>query len=143
MGDAIRREPGQAELDGVNGQRRCDKVRSAAAGPREHEFCTGRDEYRAELQRHGIGCREHLQLPGPGNECREEPERILRRGECGDRFAYDRSSQIALNKDGSWRKSLKSVSLFGVLWTTNDGFEIVASSEVIRAALDRKVRQRW
>ena len=77
------------------------------------------------------------------NECREEPERILRRGECGDRFAYDRSSQIALNEDGSWRKSLKSVSLFGVLWATNNVLEIVASSEVIRAALDRKVTQRW
>ena len=36
-----------------------------------------------------------------------KPERILRRVECGDRFAYDRSSQIALNEDGSWRKSFK------------------------------------
>jgi hypothetical protein len=56
---------------------------------REHEFCTGRDEHWDKLQRHGIGRWEHLQLPGPGNECREEPERILRRGECGDRFAYE------------------------------------------------------
>ena len=72
-----------------------------AAGPRKHKFCAGGDEYRDELQRHGIGRWEDLQLPGPGNECREEPERILRRGKCGDRFAYDRSSQIALNEDGS------------------------------------------
>ena len=38
--------------------------------------CPDRDEYRDELQRHGIGRWEQLQLPGPGNECREEPERI-------------------------------------------------------------------
>ena len=69
-------------------------------GPREYEFCTGRDDHTDELQRHGISRWEDLQLPGPGNECREEPERILKRGECGDRFAYDRSSHIALNEDG-------------------------------------------
>jgi len=43
-----------------------------AAGPRKHKFCAGGDEYRDELQRHGIGRWEDLQLPGPGNECREE-----------------------------------------------------------------------
>ena len=62
---------------------------------------------RDELQRHGIGRREHLQLPDPSSECRGNPEPILRRCECSNRFAYDRSSQIALNEDGSWRKSLK------------------------------------
>src|SRR5437867_4219237 len=88
----IRCEPGPPELDGASGQRGGGGVSRGAAGPREYEFCTGGDEYRDELQRHGIGRWEQLQLPGTGNECREEPERILRRGECGDRFAYDRSS---------------------------------------------------
>ena len=51
-------------LDGVNGYGGGDELSRGAAGPRKPEFCAGGDEHRDELQRHGIGRGERLQLSG-------------------------------------------------------------------------------
>ena len=49
-GDGIRCEPGQPELDGVNGQRGGDGLSGGAAGFRKPEFCAGGDEHQHERQ---------------------------------------------------------------------------------------------
>ena len=41
-------------------------------------------QHRDELQRHGIGRGEQLQLSGPGDGCGGEPERVFRGGERDD-----------------------------------------------------------
>ena len=89
---ALGHEPDKAELDGVNGQRQCDKVSSAAAGPRKHEFCARHDDHRNELHRRGIGRGEPLQLSRPGEGCDGETERVFGGDERDNSFTYNQSS---------------------------------------------------
>ena len=56
--------------------------------------------HRDELQRHRIGCGEQLQLSGPGNGCRTEPERLFGRWRARRRWRVLRPVMILTGQMG-------------------------------------------
>ena len=82
FGDGGVGEPDQSWLGGVDRQRRGRELPGRAlSGCGLFGLRPGRDAERSDVQRHGAGGGDELQLPGAGGGCGRQPERLLERGE--------------------------------------------------------------
>ncbi len=115
-GHAGQQDPNQPRLDGVDRQRRGDRLPGRTLPGRGlHELRADRHADRDHLQRHRADARDDLSVPGAGERCGRQPRRLLgdRHGDDAGRARHDRADSA----DGVDRD--RGVAQVNLAWTAS------------------------
>ncbi len=108
----------QSELDGVDRQRGGDRVSGGALPGRGlQQLCAGRDAERDDVRRHRSAGRHQLQLPGAGDRCGGQSERVFERGERDHGGAPD--THAADGADGADGDGAVAAAAINLSWTAS------------------------